>query len=400
MNEFNLSEHIYRLLAEEPFFAAFSRRVNKKASSNIPTAGVRVDPESHQFEMLYNPDFFSKLSDRHIVGVLKHEFYHIIMEHLTIRRPDGALKKIDNIAMDLAINSYLHDELPNEKSPGPEMSSGNPMVGCFPGEGMFADLPKYQTYEWYLEALKDMAEEENFKKALEDSDSIDDHGDFGKSENSGASSDIAKQRLKQMLAEAASEANSSNRGWGSMHHSMRQKIEKLTTGSIDWRKVLRYFIKTSERADRRSTPRRINRRFPKIHPGKRIRRQASIAVSIDQSGSVDDGMLTLFFAELNKLSELATFTIIPFDTEVDESLVYTWKKGEKRAWERVMCGGTDFNPPTKYVNEKAFDGHIILTDMMAPKPISSRCQRMRMTTEEYANNPYFSTSERVIAIKR
>jgi predicted metal-dependent peptidase len=111
-------------------------------------------------------------------------------------------------------------------------------------------------------------------------------------------------------------------------------------------------------------------------------------------------MLALFFAELNKLSELATFTIIPFDTRVDESLVYVWKKGQKRTWERVMCGGTDFDPPTRYVNEREFDGHIILTDMMAPKPISSRCQRMWLTTEEYADRPYFTTNERVIAIKR
>ena len=164
--------------------------------------------------------------------------------------------------------------------------------------------------------------------------------------------------------------------------------------------MLRYFVKTSERSDRRSTPRRINRRFPKIHPGKRIRRHAKIAISIDQSGSVDDNMLSLFFAELNKLSELASFTIIPFDTRVNEDLIYVWKKGETRDWERVMCGGTDFNPPTKYVNEKKFDGHIILTDLMAPKPIASTCQRMWMTTEEYANQPYFTTSEKIIAIKK
>lgn len=403
MKSFDLSEHIYRLLVEEPFFAAFSRRVNKTASVSIPTAGVRVDPASHQFEMIYNPDFFSKLSEKQIVGVLKHEFYHIIMEHLTARRPAGTLEKIDNIAMDLAINSYLYEELPNEKNPGPLMPSGAPMVGCFPGEGIFSDLPKYQTYEWYLNSLKDMNSDDLAK--LGDSDSIDDHSGFnsqsgGNAASGDASQDIAEQRLKQILTDAAREANSSSNGWGSLHHSMRKRIEKFTTGTVDWRKVLRYFIKTSERSERRSTPRRINRRFPKIHPGKRIRRQASIAVSIDQSGSVDDGMLSLFFAELNKLSELATFTIIPFDTEVDENLVYTWKKGEKRSWERVMCGGTDFNPPTKYVNEKGFDGHIILTDMMAPKPVSSRCQRMWMTTEEYASNPYFSTSERVIAIKR
>jgi len=167
---------------------------------------------------------------------------------------------------------------------------------------------------------------------------------------------------------------------------------------IDWRSVLRYFVKTSQRADKRSTPRRINRRFPKIHPGKRVRRHAKIAISIDQSGSVSDAMLAAFFSELNNLATIAEFTVIPFDTEVAEDKVYTWKRGESRVWERVLTGGTCFNAPTNYVNERNFDGHIILTDMMAPKPVASRCQRMWLTDQNGASRPYFQTNERVIAI--
>ena len=109
-------------------------------------------------------------------------------------------------------------------------------------------------------------------------------------------------------------------------------------------------------------------------------------------------MLAKFFAELNKLADIAEFTVIPFDTRVDESLIYTWRKGEARKWERVMCGGTCFDAPTKYVNERNFDGHIVLTDLCAPKPVPSACQRMWMTTKAYAARPYFSTNERIIAI--
>ena len=42
--------------------------------------------------------------------------------------------------------------------------------------------------------------------------------------------------------------------------------------------------------------------------------------------------------------------------------------------------------------------NIVLTDMEAPKPKASKCQRMWMTTERYAQRPYFQTTERVIAI--
>ena len=63
-----------------------------------------------------------------------------------------------------------------------------------------------------------------------------------------------------------------------------------------------------------------------------------------------------------------------------------------------MCGGTDFNAPTRWVNENSFDGHIVLTDMEAPKPVPSKCQRIWMTTKQCAERPYFQTNERVIAI--
>ena len=186
--------------------------------------------------------------------------------------------------------------------------------------------------------------------------------------------------------------------WGSVSSGMRKDIMDRLSTHVDWRKVMRYFVKTTQRSDRRSTPRRVNKRFPRIHPGKRVTRHARIAVSIDQSGSVDDRMLTAFFSELNKLAEFAEFTVVPFDTRVDENKVYVWKKGQNRKTERVLCGGTCFNAPTKFVNEGGFDGHIVLTDMMAPKPINSRCQRMWMTTKEHAARPYFQTNERVIAI--
>ena len=109
-------------------------------------------------------------------------------------------------------------------------------------------------------------------------------------------------------------------------------------------------------------------------------------------------MLAAFFSELNKLAEIAEFTVIPFDTRVAEDKIYIWKKGQSKKTERVLTGGTCFDAPTKYVNEHGFDGHIVLTDLMAPKPVPSACQRMWMTTKQYAARPYFSTNERIIAI--
>lgn len=402
---FDLNMHTARLLLQEPFFAALSRRIDKTASTALPTAGVHFNEHRQQFELLYNPDFFAQLSEQHKLGVLMHEFYHIIFEHVLLRKPEGGIQKIDNIAMDLAINGLpeMRNKIPGESCPGPVLpGSSEPMKGCIPGEGMFADFPSEKSYEYYKQMLEEKFEQDPNSgggdgggDGLGDVDSMDSHEGFGQA--SGTDAAVAAERLKQAVRDAAEEASKSN-NWGSVSASMRKRIMDSIATHIDWRSVLRYFVKTSQRADKRSTPRRINRRFPKIHPGKRVRRHAKIAISIDQSGSVSDAMLAAFFSELNNLATIAEFTVIPFDTEVAEDKVYTWKRGESRVWERVLTGGTCFNAPTNYVNERNFDGHIILTDMMAPKPVASRCQRMWLTDQNGASRPYFQTNERVIAI--
>ena len=402
---FNLNMHTARLLMREPFFAALSRRIDKIRTDSVPTAGVRVNPDSAQFELFYNPKFMGALKDEHKLGVLMHEFYHIVFEHVTTRKPEAGIRRIDNIAMDLAINglSEMSGKLPCEAEPGPVLrEGGEPMKGCLPGEGKFADLPANQTYEWYLAALEKMEEESKQNgegSPFGEDDDFDVHEGFGEGGGNAQANEIAKERMKDAIRKAAEEADKAG-SWGSVSSSMRKTIKERLATKVDWKKMLRYFVRTSQRADKRSTPRRLNKRFPKIHPGKRVRRQAKIAISIDQSGSVDDAMLAAFYSELDNLAQFAEFTVIPFDTRVAEDKVYVWKKGERRAAERVLHGGTCFDAPTKFVNDGKFDGHIVLTDMMAPKPISSKCQRMWMSTAEYTRNPYFTTSEVVVTIDR
>ena len=406
MSEFNFKDHTHRLLMREPFFAPLSRQIDKLADKSIPTAGVRVNPDSGYFELRYNPDFFESLTDEQRSGVLIHEFYHLVFEHVTGRLPDelasvmkssnpskkdAELFKLWNIAADLSINCLIgKDRLPESC--------------CFPGHTPFEDLPERQTAEWYFKELKKKVEEQKGSGEGEDGEGFDPdnagqfdgHEGWGQ-ESASAVNEIAKERLKEAVKKAAQEASKAN-SWGSVSSEVRKEIMERLTSKVDWRKVLRYFVKTSQRSERTSTPRKLNKYYPYIHSGKRVKRTANIAVSIDQSGSVDDGMLAAFFSELNKLADVATFTVIPFDTKVAEDKVYTWKRGENRKWERVMYGGTDFNPPTEYVNSRGFDGHIVLTDMCAPKPKSSKCQRMWMTTRYYADRPYFKTNERIIAI--
>ena len=413
MSNFDLNIHTARLLMDEPFFASISRRIDKRATFAIPTAGVMVNPDSGQFEMLYNPEFFEKLTDEERRDVLKHEYYHIVFLYVTDRMPEDTNIKRWNIATNLSINSHLQHL---------------PEGGLIPGEGIFKDITKGMSAEWYLANLpkkkttkeeKEMhedgegepgsgssqgepggdgkdAEPQTLEDWLDEVDSLDDHSGWGKC--SQEVKDMAKERLKEIVKKAGEECAKTN-SWGSVSSEVRKKVMKVLETKVDWKKVLRFFVKASQRANRSSSIKRINRRYAYVHPGRKSNRVAKLAVSIDQSGSVSDEMLSLFFAELNKLSAIAEFVVIPFDTQVDENLVYTWKKNKHQKPERVMSGGTDFNAPTDYVNKGGFDGHIILTDMCAPKPRPSKCQRMWMTTPEYAKANYFATNERVVIVE-
>jgi len=415
VSAFDLNIHIHRLLMGEPFFAALSRRMDKQASNAIPTAGVTVTEEG-KLKMIYNPEFFASMPDEALKDILKHEFYHIVLQHVTgsrflsFRDMIPTERKVHNIAMDLAINGYL----PNL-----------PDMACIPGQGPFAHLPRLKSTEFYLSELRKMqkdpppeeggggeggeggtpggdgqgGQEPGDGNPLDGLDSFDDHS--GWDDVDEQIKQIAEERVKEFIKDAANEANSSGRGWGSVPADCRKEIIASITTKVDWRKVLRYFVKQSQKAHKRSTVRKINKRYPYQHPGKKATRAAKIAIAVDQSGSVSDQMLSAFFAELNSLAKVAEFTVIPFDTRVDPDKNWIWKKGQSHKRERTMNGGTCFNAPTEFVNETGgFDGLIICTDMEAPKPVRCNVQRLWITEDRYAQRPYFNPKpERMISIK-
>jgi predicted metal-dependent peptidase len=395
IDSFDIRKYCVSLLMDEPFFAALSRRIDKISSSSCPTAGVRFNKSKQNFELVYNPKFFLSLENgTQCRAILLHEYYHIIFGHVTDRGPGGfkangyageTVSQMWNYAADLSINSFLKDMLP-------------PDFGLVPGKHPFENYPLNLSAEQYYEMIK---KDPNIKKVYVSSDSAGDHSMWDEDENGNpidqSTREQINEQIKNILGKAVNECANKN-SWGTVSESLRKDILSRLSSFVNWKNVLRYFIKQSVRSSKSSSIKKINKRFPYIHAGKKTNRTANIAVSIDQSGSVSDNLLMQFFSELNKLSELASFTVIPFDHEVAIDKIYIWKKGKHQNCERVLTGGTNFDAPTQYVNEHRFDGHIVLTDMCAPKPIDSKCQRIWLTTTEIAAKPYFDTNEIIVPI--
>ena len=404
IKDYDLDMRIYSMLQDEPFFALLSRQLNKVADTSIPTAGIRFNKEDACYELIYNPEFMAgNVAGMELDGlrqekwVLMHELYHASLGHCTGRTLPDLDRQTANCAMDLAINS-----LSNMRPDAPEFV-------LMPGRANYEWLG--ESYEmsadWYATQIKKDQEQNPDKENQPGEGQFDNHEEFGgdAGDEDCAEKQIADKRLADAVGKAAQECDVGDgnggepKGWGSVSRQTKKEIKKFSNSrkaTLDPKKVLATFIKASVAANKKTSVTKRNRRLPGKKFGRRVSHTAKIAISIDQSGSVSDALLEKVFEWLGELAKFASFTVVPFDHKVFESKIYTWNKGEKRKRERVLYGGTCFDAPTEYVNKNSFDGHIIITDMLAPAPKRSNCQRMWITDESHK---YYSHSHQPVGEK-
>ena len=393
--DYNLDRHIIKFLQDNTFFAELSRYIRKAPTTDIPTAAVAYDPQYDDITLYWNPDFLKPMSDAEVRGLLTHEFYHLVFDHLTTRRKTPP--KMWNVATDLAINSLIADHAAGNN--GIALPQGGLLPGVFPqpADGrkltdeekaampiaqLISQLPRNHSSEWYYEKLKEKAEEEKKKgnnpdAAFGDLDSLDDHSTWD--DLPEEMKELVKGKVKAIVDRAVKAADAQANGWGNIPAELREQIRASVSPTVNWRNVLRQFVGNLARGERTNSIKRINKRFPYIHPGVKRGYVAKLLVAIDQSGSVDDTQLAIFFSELSGLTKKVSVTILPFDCSADLKDAFEWRKGTKVEAKRVRGGGTDFNAPTRILNDPKnrgrWDGMLVLTDGECNKPIPSRVKR-------------------------
>lgn len=396
---FDMDSHLVSLAWHESFYADIIRSLTKIETLEIPTAGVVQ--QGSEITMWWNREFCAGLEDRQVRGLLKHEALHLILLHTTTRRYEPHW--VHNWAADLAINSMIPEaELPEcGLIPGKAFPAltAEQVAERTPEEiarheklsDLIASFPKGESTEWYFGKLMENNEikemeserkksEEAFKEMMkglaEAMGKGDSHEGWGDGEGvSEEDRQLAEGKIRQILKEASQKADRSN-SWGTVPSEMQAHIRKLVSGEIPWQSILRQFVGYTHRQDRQETWTRSSRKDPMGAPGVTYSYLPSIAIFVDQSGSVPDSSLELFFGELASLSRKATFKVYYFDTEVDVKNSFEWRRGSAVTPKRTRCGGTDFEAPTKFADsQKDIDAFIILTDGGAPKPSSSRKRR-------------------------
>jgi predicted metal-dependent peptidase len=398
LRDFDMDSHLVALNWADSFYADVIRSLTKIETDDIPTAGVVQ--KGSEITMWWNREFCAGLSDKQVRGLLKHESLHLILLHTTTRRYEPHW--VHNWAADLAINSMI----PEEELPEGGLIPGRPFPKLTAEQiaerteeeverheklsKLIASFPKGESTEWYFgklmenDTIKEMEQErkdaeEAFKEMmgkLMEGMGKDSHEGWGDSDNvSEEDRQLAEGKIRQVLKEASQKADRQN-SWGTVPAEMQAHIRKLVSGEIPWQSVLRQFVGFTHRQDRMETWTRSSKKDPMGAPGTTYNYLPSINIYVDQSGSVPDSSLELFFGELAALSRKATFKVYYFDTEVDVKNGFEWRRGAAVSPKRTRCGGTDFDAPTAHANgDRSCDAYMILTDGGAPKPADGRKRR-------------------------
>jgi len=364
-------EHDFlQVYMHEPFLGGVSLGISKGPDPNCSTAYVGVNKDTNELFMGYNPYFFRSLRPTEREGVIIHELYHVVLQHLFERNvTDERYGMAWNISTDLAINSII------VQSGGRVLPNFALIPGKIPSKVRDQKVAEFiknskpmLASEFYFEGIKQLLDEMEKNGGTGDGlGTLDDHGGWGNLPES--IKDQIKDKVRGIIANAVNRADSRN-SWGTVPASMQAEIRKALQHEVDWRSILRMFFGTARSMQRISTIKKVSKKAPGLLPGVKRGTIARFAAFVDQSGSMSDQDVALAFAEVEKASKETEIDVFNFDTSIDENSHKVWKRGKTFPWRRTRCGGTDFNAVASFVNSPKnrgrWSGVIILTDGYAP----------------------------------
>jgi len=366
------------LQREKPFFSyllmSFKVDAVDPKNTDIPTAGV-----NKYGNLFWNENFFSKLSDEEMRGVLCHEVLHLAKGDFFRSGKREAM--IWNVASDCVINHILVEE--GFKLPGeayiPE-SNGNIKIGK-----KTYNVSGKTTEQFYDEIISDIEMIKvyvngkgggkrqpgkgqghgGFDVHLE-GDKDDKGNSTGQEKEGSASSKAAESVWKRRTVEAATVAKQR----GACPGFANELIDGILNPKIDWRTRIKNFVTDEIPVD-----------YDNRAPGRkfygtgvwapRIKREnIEVFISIDCSGSTSGDRVDFASEAVGILTSHAQVNarLICWDTEVDphndiEVDTNTVDKLIKMNLENIS-GGTELSSYTRYLEKKRYQSrvHIILTD--------------------------------------
>lgn len=262
---------------------------------NIPTACTNGRDEK------YGRGFINKLKDPELAFVVMHEGMHKAYRHLTTwRKLYDENRVLANMACDYVINLQLKDLDPEERVIAMPIFRGGEHKGERMGliDEKYRGLNAKQVFDLLKQEQKDGG-----GSGDGDGEGFDEH-DWGGAEEL---TDEEKVKLAKDVDQAMRQgmmAHQKMKGNGT--GGISRELEELLNPKVDWREVLREFVKATCRAKNTSSWHRVNRRFLSTGvymPSMIGEKVGHLVIGVDTSGSVGQAELAEFLGEVKGIAE-------------------------------------------------------------------------------------------------
>lgn len=345
------------LLIRQPFFGNLATRLKLVNADEWLTTAATCGRNFY-----YNSRFIDMLRPKEVEFLFGHEVLHCCYDHFGRKGDRDA--QLFNIANDYAVNADLKKHRVGE------------MITTVPA---LYD-PKYEGWssEQIYDDLYENAEKLNIDDLLDrmidehlDGDDEDDGADGEGSEGSAKKPKISaeeRQKIRDEMKEAMIQAANSA-GAGNIPAGVAKMIKDITEPKMNWRELLRMQLQSTIKSDYSWL--RASRRgwhIDAIMPGMRNEDAIDIAIAIDASGSIDEGMLRDFLGEVQGIMdqfESYRIHIVTFDTACYSPADYTSDNLDSICdYEVKGGGGTDFTAIFDYLKAEQIEPKklVVFTD--------------------------------------
>ena len=353
-------------IMRNPKFALWSGLMTVGKTSvddNIPTACTNGRDER------YGREFIKTLDDKELAFVVLHETLHKAYRHLfTWRRLNDENPHLANLACDYVINLQLKDMDKDELLIAMPQRNGK-AIGAV--DERFRGMNAKQVFDILKE--EDDGQGEGGQGGSGGSSGggggFDDHDWEGAKELS----EEGKKELERDIDQAIRQGVIAQQKLvGSGGGGMSRELQELLEPKVDWRELLKEFVRSTCNAKDTSSWRRVNRRYlgQDIYMPTLIgERVGHLVIGIDTSGSVGGKELAEFLSEVQGIAKDVhpdKVDLIYWDgavagheeydsSQVDNIVSSTQPKGG---------GGTDPTCVMRYLKEKVIkpEAIIMLTD--------------------------------------
>jgi predicted metal-dependent peptidase len=316
---------------------------------DIPTAGTNGRDE------FYGREFIQGLDDKELGFVVLHENLHKAFRHLFIwKKLDDIDRHLTNMACDYVINLLIVEMDPTEQVVAIPRKNGKPIVLIDPS---FKGMNTKQVF--------DILREEIEKNGGRVGNPIDFHDwDGAKDLTEDQKKELEKELDQAIRQGQIAHAKVHGKGAGNMN----RELGDLLKPTVDWREVLREFIKSICNNKDMSSWRKVNRKFigqniylPTLI-GERVGR---IAIGIDTSGSIGGPELNQFLSEVQSIATDVcpqSVDLIYWDSRVaaHEEYVESEVSNIVKSTKPRGGGGTDPMAMMYYLKEKNIRPEVII----------------------------------------